>query len=324
MDLVEVEQVRVARSRSDLVLAPGETVIGGGTWVYSEPQPGTTGIVDLAGLGWEPLDARPDGGVDVAATCTLAQLRDGAAAFGSAADLVRECVEALLGSWKIHRVATVGGNICLALPAGPMTSLAAGLGATGLVWGPGDAERRLPIADLVVGPVANALEPGEVLRAVEFPPPPTWAAMRRASLIPRGRSGVLVVARLDLGSLAGWGDGSGSADGSPSGATFRVTVTAAVPAPRVLEFAGIPAAADLAAAVDAIPEWFDDPHGAPDWRHALTRRFAEELRRDAVRALDERAAGDGRAAGDETHDGTRGGTDGGTGNDAGNGTGGDA
>ncbi len=87
MDLVEVERVRIARERSDLNLAPGEVVIGGGTWVYSEPQPGTTGIVDLAGLGWEPIVARPDGGVDVAATCTLAELRDGADALGSAAAL---------------------------------------------------------------------------------------------------------------------------------------------------------------------------------------------------------------------------------------------
>lgn len=266
MDLVEVEHVRVARSRSDLALAPGEVVIGGGTWVYSEPQPGTTGIVDLAGLGWEPVTPRADGGVDVAATCTLAELRDAADVFGTAAELVRECVEALLGSWKIHRVATVGGNICLALPAGPMTSLAAGLGATGLIWSPDGSDRRLPIADLVTGPVRTALAPGEVLRAIEFPPPPAATAMRRASLISLGRSGVLVVGRRD--------DPSGTAP------RLRITVTASVPAPRVLEFRGIPSAADLADSLDGIDDWYDDPHGAPDWRRALSRRFAEELRRE--------------------------------------------
>ncbi len=70
-----------------------------------------------------------------------------------------------------------------------MTSLAAGLGATGLVWGPGDAERRIPIADLVTGPVANALEPGEVLRAGRVPAPADLE--RTPSRVPHhdGRSG---------------------------------------------------------------------------------------------------------------------------------------
>jgi CO/xanthine dehydrogenase FAD-binding subunit len=208
---------------------------------------------------------------------------------------LRESVEALLGSWKIQRIATVGGNICLALPAGPMTSLAAGLGATGLVWGPGEADRRLAVADLVTGPVENSLAPGEVLRAIEFPAPPTWTVMRRASLIPMGRSGVFVVARLDAGGDEADGAGVVEPAAGEPGATgaavrFRVTVTAAVPAPRVLEFAGVPSASDLAAAVDAIDPWLDDPHGAPDWRHALTRRFAEELRADAERHLSREGA----------------------------------
>lgn len=260
MDLVDVERWRVARSRADLALAPGETVIGGGTWLYSEPQPGVTGVVDLTGLGWDPVTVLPDGGVSVAATCTLAGLREAASLFGTAAPLVPELVDALLGSWKIHRVATVGGNICLALPAGPMTSLGAGLGATAVLWS-GDGERRIPVSSFVTGVRQTALGPGEVLRAVEFPAPPAWASFRRASLAPLGRSAVLVVARVD-------------ADG------FHLTVTASTPAPRVFSFPAIPAAGELAAAVAGC-DWYDDVHGAPDWRRAMTLAFAEELRGEA-------------------------------------------
>ena len=39
---------------------------------------------------------------------------------GTAADLARRCAEALLMSFKVQHVATVGGNLCLALPAGAM------------------------------------------------------------------------------------------------------------------------------------------------------------------------------------------------------------
>jgi CO/xanthine dehydrogenase FAD-binding subunit len=260
MDLIEVERMRVATTRADLALAPGEAVLGGGTWLFSEPQPGLRGLVDLTGLGWEPVTQLPDGGLSIAATCTLAQLREAAALFGPTEGLIAPLVDALLGSWKIHLVATVGGNICTALPAGPMTSLAAGLGATALVWTP-DGERRLPVADLVTGVRTTALAPGEVLRALEFPPPPAWASHRRASLAPLGRSAVLVVARVDS-------------------AGFTLTVTASTPAPRVFAFDAVPSAGDLAAAVETC-DWYDDAHGAPDWRRATTLRFAEELRGEA-------------------------------------------
>lgn len=255
--------MRQARSRPDLALGDGEAVLAGGTWLFSEPQPGIRGLVDITGLGWEPVSARPDGGVSIAATCTLAELRAAAPRFGTAALVVGSCVDALLGSWKIHRYATVGGNVCLALPAGPMTSLGAGLGADALVWTPEGGERRVPVSSFVTGVRSTVLAPGEVLRALEFPAPPIWTGMRRASLAPLGRSGVLVLARVD-------------ADG------FAVTVTAATTAPRVVRFPGIPAAAQLRDALAEIRDWYDDAHGAPDWRRAMTLRFAEELRAEAT------------------------------------------
>jgi CO/xanthine dehydrogenase FAD-binding subunit len=257
MDLVDVERVRVARRRADLDLAPDERVLGGGTWLYSEPQPGTRALVDLTGMGWTPLESLPDGGLRVAATCTLDELAR------HPHPLFAPAVNALLGSWKIHRFATVGGNICLALPAGPMTSLFAGLAATAVIWTPTGAERRLPVADLVTGVRRTALAPGEVLRAVEVGGAVLRArsAMRRISLAELGRSAALLVA------VAG-DDG------------FALTVSASTPRPYRVTFPVIPTANELADAVDAIDDWYDDPHGAPDWRRAMSLRLAEELREE--------------------------------------------
>jgi CO/xanthine dehydrogenase FAD-binding subunit len=240
------------------VFAPDERPLGGGTWLFSEPQPGLGGLVDLTGMGWEPLTAQADGSLSIAATCTLAELRS------FEHPLFAPAVDALLGSWKVHRIATVGGNICLALPAGPMTSLTAALDGVGVIWTPSGGERRLPIVELVTGVVQNALEAGEVLRAIELPAATMTSrtAMRRISLAALGRSGTFVIARVD-------DDG-----------TFVVTITAGTPRPRQLRFAALPNADTLAAAIDAEVDgdWYDDPHGAPDWRRAMSLRFAEELR----------------------------------------------
>lgn len=264
MDLITVADIRSPASRADLSIGPSETFLAGGSWIFSEPQLEVTGLVDLTRLGWMSIE-RTDAGLTVAATCTFAEL----AAFDiqpvwPAQQLVRPCCEALLGSFKVQNVATVGGNICLALPAGPMTSLAASLDAVAVIWTVGGGERRMPVLDLVEGVQRTALAHGEVLRAIEFPEHALRArtGFRRIALSPLGRSGTLVIARLDE-------------DGR-----FVVTITAAVPRPVRLAFDDIPTAAALAESVHAIDRWYDDAHGAPDWREAMSARFAEQLRQE--------------------------------------------
>ena len=38
--------------------------------------------------------------------------------------------------------------------------------------------------------------------------------------------------------------------------------------------------ADRRALVEAVDDWYDDPHGAPDWRRAMTLRLAEQVREE--------------------------------------------
>ncbi len=98
-------------------------MLAGGTWLFSEPQPDLHTLVDLRDLGWTPLEVTP-AGLTIAATCTLRQLAE-----WTASPLLHQCCAALAGSFKIWHEATVGGNICLGLPAGPMIAMAAaGLG----------------------------------------------------------------------------------------------------------------------------------------------------------------------------------------------------
>jgi CO/xanthine dehydrogenase FAD-binding subunit len=250
----------------------GDAWLGGGTWLFSVPQPRLSRLLDLQAFGWTPLTETNDG-VLIAATCTFAQLAGWAPAtrgYAAAALLARQCCHALLGSFKVHNVATVGGNICLALPAGPMTSLTSALDGIALLRGP-QGERRVPVAELVTGDNRNALHPGELLTHVYLPAAALSArtAFRQLSLSPVGRSAVLVIARRDAGASA-------SADGPTV-----ITVTASTPHPVQLRFPGAPTPAEALAALDAAaPAYLDDVHGGGSWRAAMTRRLIGETLRE--------------------------------------------
>ena len=242
--------------------------MAGGTWLFSEPQPGVTGLVDLLALGWEPVLETPDG-LSVAATCTLAQvaaLSDSTPWTGR--PLFRQCCEALLASFKIQGVATIGGNICTSLPAGGMISLAVALDAVALVWTSDGGEYRIPVAAFVTGVRKNVLRPGDVLRSIEFPAAALngRTAFRKIALSPLGRSGTVVIGRLDE-------------DG-----TLTISVTAGTERPVVLRFPTAPAAGTLSDAIRAIDNWYDDHHGSPDWRREVSTVLALEVLEELTHA----------------------------------------
>ncbi|MCW2787486.1 MAG: molybdopterin dehydrogenase FAD-binding protein [Marmoricola sp.] len=260
MDLNTVTSWRSARTRDDLLLAEGETFLGGGSWMFSEPQVGVTGLVDLTTMDWAPWVETP-AGVSIAATCTIADLlvhADGSA--WATAPLFRSCAEAFLMSFKIWSTATVGGNLCLALPAGAMISLTAALGADVVVW-TRDGVRREPVSSFVTGPGTTTLAAGEVVRSVEVPVASLQArtAFRKIALTALGRSSSVVIGRLETSGR------------------FVLTVTAATPRPVVLDFVVPPSVPEVVAAVEAVEDWYDDAHGAPDWRAAVTRELARQV-----------------------------------------------
>lgn len=264
MDLNTVSRVIPARTRADLQgLGEGVVPLAGGTVLFAEPNPSIHTLVDLQTFGWAPF-VMSDDGLEVAATVTLAELSRLADDHGwRAHPLFYQCCTALYGSFKVWNVATVGGNICTALPAGPMTSLFSALDAEALVWRADGSERRLPVSDLVTGNTTTALEPGDVLRSLHVPVRSlrSATAYRKIALSALGRSGAVVIGRLD-----------------PVDGSFVLTVSAATVRPEQLRFAGLPGASELRAAIEGLDSWFTDAHGAADWRLAVSGVLAEEIR----------------------------------------------
>ena len=269
MNLNTIREVKRPTSADEIrTWRDGYAWIAGGTWLFSEEQIHTDTLIDLHGLKWSPLTVSA-AGLEIAATCTIADLY----AFAgppewTAMPLIGECCNSFLSSFKIWHEATIGGNIVMSLPAGPMISLTTALDAVYTLWPRSAPPREVRAIDFVTGNNANVLAPGELLRSIHLPfaALSTTFAFRRASLTHLGRSGVLLV-----------GTRNAAAD------ELVITVTAATARPVQVRFAGFPSAETVREAIEAaVPEtlWFDDVHSSPAHRRHLSYYYAEEIRQE--------------------------------------------
>jgi CO/xanthine dehydrogenase FAD-binding subunit len=217
-------------------------------------------------MGWPALTVSHKG-LEIAATCRIVDMHDfkGPAEW-RATKLFGECIDAFLMSFKIWNAATVGGNLCMSLPAGAMISLTAALEGVCTLWPRNGAPREVAVADFVTGNHQNVLQKGELLRSIRLPASALGKrhTMRQASLTHLGRSAALIV-----GTIGG------------DGRDFLLTITASTPRPVQLRFAKVPSASELQRSIDArLPAnaYFDDVHGSAAYKRHMTRYFAEQIR----------------------------------------------
>lgn len=272
MNLNTVTALRHPTSQAEIAeWRNGFAWLAGGTWLFSEPQPETDTLIDLGHLGWLALEVSP-AGLDIGATCRIAELyRFEAPQEWIAAPLIRACCDALLASFKVWNEATVGGNLCMSLPAGAMISLVVALEGRCTLWPCAGTPREAPAVDFVTGNHTNVLYPGELLRKVHLPASALIkrAVLRQASLTKLGRSAALLIGTSD-----------------PERRDLLLTITAATPRPVQLRFDEIPSYEALRHAIDTrIPAdgYFSDIHGSAAYKRHLTFHFAEQIRVELAR-----------------------------------------
>src|SRR6266403_2658478 len=256
MDLNTITEIRrPADSGAIKEWKKGYAWLAGGTWLFSEPQSDTHMLIDLESLKWPALK-RSENGLEIAATCKVVELDqfvEKAPAEWLAAPLLRECCRSFLASFKIWNEATVSGNICMSLPAGPMISLTAALEGVCTLWPRSGEPRRVAVVDFVTGNHRNILAPGELMRSLFLPAHALRKkfAFRRFTLTHLGRSEALLIGTR-----------------CPVHGEFLLTITAATVRPVQLRFEGMPAAGELKRAIDAVPlsAYLDDVHGSPAHR----------------------------------------------------------
>ncbi|MFG2829752.1 FAD binding domain-containing protein [Streptomyces sp. NPDC048434] len=268
MDLNTItEVVRRPSDRPGADWRAGDAWLAGGTWLFSVEQPGLRRLIDLTALRWEPL-VPGEAGLGIGATCTISELYAHALPEEwTAGPLFRHSCEAFLSSFKVWSSATVGGNICMSLPAGPMITLTVALEAQYELWAPDGSARTVDALTFVTGNKENILAPGEILRRIHIPAHALRkrTAHRSFSLTRLGRSTVFLIGTQ-----------------TPGTRDLLLTVTAGTTRPVRMAFDTVPDARTLQQSIDALAAdvWFDDPNGTPDHRRHLTRHFAEEIRRE--------------------------------------------
>ena len=266
MNLNTITEVKRPKSFEEIEWRDGHAFLGGGTWLFSEPQVATDTLVDLEQLGWPALTMTPSG-LEIAATCKIVELHDfkGPPEW-RAVPLIDKCIDSFLMSFKIWNAATVGGNVCMSLPAGAMISLTAALEGVCNLWPQNGKPRAVPVVDFVTGMHTNVLQKGELLRSIFLPASALTKrfAMRQVSLTHFGRSATLIIATV-----------------ADRDYDFLLTISAATPRPVHLRFEKTPSAAELRQAIEErLPPdaWFHDVHGSAPYKRHVTFYLAEQIR----------------------------------------------
>ena len=144
-------------------------IVAGGTDVYPAlvDRPLREPVLDLSGVSALRGIARDGDGFRLGALTTWTDVvrADLPPWFDGLKLAARE-----VGGVQIQNAGTVAGNICNASPAADGTVALLALEAEVEVQGPG-GQRRIPLADFVLGPRKIALQAGEIVTAVHVPAP---------------------------------------------------------------------------------------------------------------------------------------------------------
>ena len=183
---------------------------------------------------------------------------------------------------RVRNVGTLGGNLAFADPhSDPATFLLAADARVEL--GLGDERRSLPIDEFILGPYETALQPHEIVVAIELPAGPSGAGMAhlRFAFHERPAATVSCLIRVVDGRVAETRIAVGSVGVKPVrvpiGEALLIGADAANIDPATLDAAG------RAAAEAADP--VTDANGSPEYKRDLVRVLVGRCVRTAVEPL---------------------------------------
>ena len=170
----------------------------------------------LRSWGYDPGTAT----VTIGSAVTYSEMLD-----GPLATLVPALSDAArtVGSPQIRNLATIGGNVCNASPAGD--TIGACLAYQGVLHVHGtQGVRQEPLSTFFKGPGRTVLTPGDIVTAVSLPLPPPKNAGKYIKLGRNTKSDLSIVGVAVLGYV----DAS-----APSGFRFRLALASVAPTPLV-------------------------------------------------------------------------------------------
>ena len=130
-----------------------------------------------------------DNGLQLGAAVACTQIYDDQAVVAAYPGLIDAA--SLIGSIQIQGRASIGGNLCNAAPSGDGIPPVITLGGEAHINGP-NGWRTVPTEDFCTGPGRNALEPGELLVAIQIPAPAANSGTAYLRFIPRNEMDIAV------------------------------------------------------------------------------------------------------------------------------------
>lgn len=236
----------------------GYSWLAGGTWVYTEPQPQLTTLIDITQLGWSELEIGP-AGLTIGATCILSDvLRPAYPPDWLGVQVLQQAVHEL-ASFKVQNVATVGGNLCLAIPAGTFAPAMVLLNARYELVTPTGTSRWVDAIAFQTGIKQTLLQPGELLRKIVIPAEYlTWQVdYQRLCVASAGLAISIVTTAVQ-----------------PETQRVRVAIGAAIATPGLLEFDHLPSESELSAALDQhfpLEDCLEDSLASAAYRRHITK-----------------------------------------------------
>ena len=209
---------------------PSARVLAGGTDIIIQEREGRKDVAMMVDVKAIPetmeLSLRADGSLRLGAAVPCAVIyrhREIARRFPALIDSA-----SLIGGIQIQSRASLGGNLCNSSPAADAIPTLIVLGAVCEIAGPGGT-RALPVEEFCTAPGENALQPGELLVALSFPPPAPHSGAAFERFIPRNEMDIAVC------------NAAASVTLSNDGKTFasaRIAVGAVAPTPLFVKAAG--------------------------------------------------------------------------------------
>jgi carbon-monoxide dehydrogenase medium subunit len=201
-------------------------------------------------------------------------------------DLVQKRLPALtsmerrVANLRVREVGTLGGNLCFSDPHSDPATFLIALDAEVESRRGGEAARRTPISDFVVGPYQTSLGAGEVLTAVRIPELALGAAVVHAKFAfhERPTATVASLARIVEGEVAEVRVAVGSVGARPVRAPAAEEVLTGASAEDISR--ELLAEAGERAAAAAAP--VDDATGSAEYKAQLVRVLVERTFREAV------------------------------------------
>jgi aerobic carbon-monoxide dehydrogenase medium subunit len=262
------------------VLAGGQSLVPLMKLRFASPEL-VVDINNISGLGYHRAD--PDGTLRIGALCRHADLERSDLLPGTQPTM--SAAAPLIADPIVRNRGTLVGSLCHADPQGDWASVVLSLGGSVVAQGPA-GRRMIPVADFVLGPFENALQPDEIAVEAVIPPAKGVRAGGYLKLERRVGDFATVGVAVSIETSGETVTRAGIALTGVGGATIAATEAAQALMGNQLSSESIGQAADLAAAA-AQP--ITDHRGSAEYKRHMVRTFVERILSRADHAA-ERAA----------------------------------